>query len=182
MKTSTFIFLMTLISVQSFSQEIRNKLSVNPGQLFVFSMTNFEYERGFNNGKLGVSFFLGTTNLTVRPIGGLIRTGTEQNFNLKFYSKSFSTSSFWYGGQLSVASGSIYEAGDFWNNRASGLGTVGISGKLGYQFLIQSFYLDFYGGVGYAITNNLFGQAQYIGRFTESRLLIPYGIKMGIAF
>ena len=46
-----------------------NKLSVNPIQLFGFNFTNFEYERGFNDGKIGVSFFYGISGIATTEIG-----------------------------------------------------------------------------------------------------------------
>lgn len=48
--------------------------------------------------------------------------------------------------------------------------------------MLNSFYLDLHVGLGYALTNDLFGDAEYSGDISESKLLIPYGIKMGIAF
>lgn len=130
---------------------------------------------------MGVSFFYGTTGNSTRVIDGITAYVTEQNVSIKSYSKSISKSSFWYGGQLSVASGSIYEE-EGYNNRATGIGTLGLTGKLGYQFILKSFYLDFFGGIGYALTNDLFGSAEYSGNITENNLLLTYGIKTGIAF
>lgn len=173
------IFLsLIFMSIQGFSQEKLNKLSVNPIQLFGFNITNFEYERGFIDGKLGVSFYYGMTGMASRSIGGYSVYIAEQNISIKGYSRSIDNNSFWYGGQLSVASGSIW--GD--NGSATNVGTLGLSGKLGYQLIIKSFYLDFYGGLGYALTNNLFGDVSYSGGVSETKLLLIYGIKTGIAF
>lgn len=167
--------------VHGFSQEKLNKLSVNPLQLFGFNITNFEFERGFNDGKIGVSFFYGKTGSATRRIGGYDMYVTEQNTSIKAYTRTISQNSFWYGGQLSVASADIYDRNDF-NNRATDIGTLAISGKTGYQFILKSFYLDFFGGLGYALTNNLFGEAMYSGDVYETKILLTWGIKTGIAF
>ncbi len=181
MKTRITLLLLIGISINGFAQERMNKVSVNPLQLFVFNITNLEYERGFNDGKLGVSFFYGETGNTTREIGGIVAFVTEQNVSVKSYSKSIAESSFWYGGQLSVASGDIFDTDNF-DNRANGIGTLGLAGKLGYQLILKSFYLDFFGGVGFALTNDLFGTAEYSGDITASNILFTYGIKTGIVF
>lgn len=191
----TLIFLsLVLLTIQGFSQEKLNKLSVNPIQLFGINLTNFEYERGFNDGKLGVSFYYGTTGDATRAVGDYKMYLTEQNVSIKRYLKSISNSSFWFGGQVSVASGRIVYDYDFdsdyddkeyekyVNNRATNIGTLGLTGKAGYQFVIGSFYLDFYGGLGYALTNNLFGNVEYKGDVEEEKILLIYGVKVGIAF
>lgn len=181
MKITTALILLTGLSINGFAQEKINKVSVDPLQLFALNIANFEYERGFNEGKIGVSFFYGSTGNTTREINGLRAFLTEQNVGIKSYSKTISESSLWFGGQLSVASGSFRDVKDV-NNRATGIGTLGLSGKLGYQFIHNSFYLDFFGSVGYAITNDLFGTASYNGNIEEANILLTVGIKTGIAF
>lgn len=181
MKTRFAAAVFTMLSISAFSQERLNKVSVNPLQLFGFNIVNFEYERGFNEGKLGVAFFYGRTGNTTRKIGDIRAFLTEQNVSVKSYSKSIDETSLWYGGQLSVASGDIIDFDDF-DNSARGIGTLGITGKLGYQFILDSFYLDFFAGLGFAVTNDLFGTAQYTGDITESRVLPILGLKTGIAF
>jgi hypothetical protein len=180
MKKKVIILILSSISVLGYSQEKLNKLSVNPVQLFYLNISNFEYERGFNEGKIGVSFYYGQTGSAIRNISGNRIYSTEQNVTLKQYSKSISKSSFWYGGQLSITSANIY-SNDFYY-RATNIGTLGLTGKFGYQFIIKSFYLDFFGGLGYALTNDLFGDAAYAGNISETKLLLIAGIKTGIAF
>ena len=194
MKKQLIFLSLVFIGMQGFSQEKTNKLSMNPIQLFGFNITNFEYERGFNEGKLGVAFFYGNTGNATRAIGGYKMYLAEQNISIKGYLNSISKSSFWYGGQLSVASGDIIYDYDFnseyneeerdkyFNNRAIDIGTLGVTGKVGYQLILGSFYLDFFGGLGYALTNDLFGDAEYSGEVEEVKLLLTYGIKTGIAF
>ncbi len=181
MRKVFILFMLTCLGIQGFSQEKLNKISVNPIQLFGYNITNLEYERGFNDGKIGVSFFYGTTGSATRRNGGYTMYVTEQNVNVKGYSNSISQNSFWYGGQLSVASANIYDF-ESWDNSATNIGTLGLTGKIGYQFILKSFYLDFFGGLGYALTNDLFGDAEYSGDVEEVNLLLTYGIKMGIAF
>lgn len=178
MKKITFFVIIAFITVKCYSQEKVNKLSVNPIQLFVYNIVNFEYERGFNDGKVGISFFYGATGRSTREIQGYRIYMTEQNASIKRYLKNISTNSFWYGGQLSVVSSSIY--GNY--GSASNIGTLGITGKLGYQFIIKSFYLDFFGGVGYALTTDLFGTSSFVGGVTEAKISPIIGIKTGIAF
>lgn len=181
MRKLFILVVLTCLGIQGFSQGKLNKISVNPIQLFGFNITNLEYERGFNEGKLGVSFFYGTTGRATRKIGGYTLFVAEQNVNVKGYTNSISQNSFWYGGQLSVVSARIYDLNN-WDNQAYNIGTLGLTGKIGYQFILESFYLDFFGGLGYAITNDLFGDAVYSGDVEEVNLLLTYGIKMGIAF
>jgi hypothetical protein len=181
MRKHFILLVLTFIGMQGFSQEKLNKLSVNPIQLFGFNITNFEYERGFNEGKLGVSFFYGTSGMANRKTGDYDMYVSEQNVAVKGYLNNISQNSFWYGGQISVASASIYDTDDY-DNRATDIGTLGITGKIWYQFIIKSFYLDFFGGLGYALTNDLFGQAIYNGNVEETKILYTYGIKTGIAF
>ena len=180
-KQLVLLLLLACFSIQGFSQEKLNKISVNPIQLFGFNMTNFEYERGFDEGKLGISFFYGKTGSSTRNIDGLTTYMSEQNFSIKSYTNNISQSSFWYGGQVSVSSANIFDLED-WNNRASNIGTLGLTGKMGYQFILKSFYFDLFGGLGYALTNDLFGDVQYSGNIEETNLLLTYGIKMGIIF
>ena len=192
MKKYIIILVLATISNTGKAQEKMNRLSINPIQLIGFNITNFEYERGFADGKLGVSFYYGNTGNTTRPIGGYNIYINEQNFSIKKYIRAISNSSFWYGGQISVASGSIrYDLPEnatfadydkYFDNGAYNIGTLGISGKFGYQFIIKSFYIDFYGGAGYAITNNLFRKAVYKGEIEETKFLLNYGLKLGIAF
>lgn len=85
-KQLIFISLMFL-TIQGFSQEKLNKISVNPIQLFGFNITNFEYERGFNDGKLGVSFFYGNTGNATRKVGDYNMNLSEQNVSVKGYLK-----------------------------------------------------------------------------------------------
>ena len=64
----------------------------------MYNIPNFEYERGFNDGKLGVSFFYGSTGNATREIEGYDLYASEQNVNVKFYNTNISQNSFWYGG------------------------------------------------------------------------------------
>lgn len=178
MKTSLILALLSCLCLQGFSKEKFNKLSVNPIQLFVYGITNFEYERGFNDGKLGVAFFYGMSGMTTREIGDHKAYASEQNVSVKRYSNNFSTNSFWYGGQISVATASVW--GD--EGQAFDIGTLCVSSKSGYQVILNSFYLDFFGSLGYVVTNDLYGKATYEGDVAESNIILFLGVKMGIAF
>lgn len=82
---------------------------------------------------------------------------------------------------ISVSSGNITSADGL--DRASNIGALGILGVTGYQFMIRSFFIDPFIGVGYAVTNDLFGSAEYtgdIGRPTD--WLLTYGFKIGFCF
>lgn len=179
---SLFVFLyFIVISSIGFSQEKLHKFSVDPIKLIGFNMTNFEFERGFLDGKLGVSFYYGRTAGATRNIGDYTRYIVEQTVSIKGYLKTIGMNSFWYGGEILVSSGSVSHNE---NNKigARNLGTFGFTTKMGYQFIIKSFYLDFYGGIGYALTNNLYGNVEYRGGYEEPQVLIVYGLKTGIAF
>jgi hypothetical protein len=175
-----FTIAMVAISVLSYSQDMRNKISVNPIQLIGYNILNSEYERGFNEGKTGVAFFIGRTGNATREYNDVVAYVSEQSVTYKLYSKTISESSFWFGPQLSVATGDLFNSRT--DSYAFDIGTLGISGKVGYQVIIKSFYLDPYVSVGYAITNDLFGNARYQGSFEESKVLLNYGLKMGIIF
>jgi len=194
MKKVMFFLSLAFMLTQGFAQEKLNKLSVNPIQLLGFDIMNIEYERGFIDGKLGVSFYYGRTGSATPTIGDYRFYVSEQNVTIKGYLRSISKSSFWYGGQVSVASANVYydfdsskpfdqvEYEKYQNNRATNIGTLGLTGKIGYQFIVRSFYIDVYGGLGYALTNNLFGNAVYKGDLEETNRLLIYGVKMGLAF
>jgi len=181
MKKSLIYICLSLLSLQGFSQDKINKFSVDPIKLIGFNMTNFEFERGFLDGKLGVSFYFGRTAGATRNIGDYTRYIVEQNVSIKGYLKTIGMNSFWYGGEVLVSSGSVSHNE---NNKigARNLGTLGFTTKMGYQFIIKSFYLDFYGGIGYALTNNLYGNVEYRGGYEEPQLLVVFGLKTGIAF
>lgn len=181
MKTKIAFLMLTMLTLRGVAQEKMNKVSVNPLQLFVFNIGNVEYERGFRGGKLGVSFYYGRTGNTTRTFRGLRTFVTEQQVSIKHYPGTIAASGLWYGGQVSVASGNVYSP-DVYNDRAYDIGTLGLTGKFGYQYIHKSFYLDFFGGVGYALTNNLFGKATYLGGVSEAKILFTYGIKTGIVF
>lgn len=162
------------------AQDKKNKISVNLPQLFVFNITNIEYERSFNEGKLGIAFFYGRTGNTTIEINNKQVYFVEQNVSVKRYLKSFSERSFWYGGQLSVASADVFSSDD--SGETLNQGTLGVFGTLGYQFIIKSFYVDAFAGLGYALTNDLFGNVSYSGNESDTKLLGTFGLKMGVAF
>jgi hypothetical protein len=178
----TFLFsLFFILSFSSFGQQKLNKLSVNPLQLFGYNRLNVEYERGFNAGKYGISFYMGRTGNASRKIHGQYSWLSEQNVALKFYYKSLDKSSFWYGGMVSVSSGNIYDENGV--DQATNIGALGILATSGYQFIVKSFYINPYLGAGYSLTNDLFGSAQYAGDISKpTNWLLTYGFKMGICF
>jgi hypothetical protein len=161
------------------SSERLNKLSVNPIQLALFNNHNIEYERGFKQGKLGIAFYLGRAAGFSREISDTRMVLSEQNVTVKWYLNTINRSSFWYGGALSVASGSIIikDKGSAFN-----IGTLGLSGRLGYQFIIKSFYLDPSLGIGYALTNDLFDTLTEHDDVELTNLILVFGLKMGIVF
>ncbi len=180
MKTFLFSFLF-LITAYTFAQQRLNKLSVSPIQLFGYNRLNMEYERGLNDGKHGISFYMGRTGNASRQIHGQYSWLSEQNVAFKFYSKSLEKSSFWYGGMVSVSSGNIYDENGV--DQATNIGALGILATSGYQFIVNSFYINPYLGAGYSLTNDLFGTAQYTGDISKpTDWLLTYGFKMGICF
>lgn len=170
-----------MISVKGFAQEKKSKFSVDPYQLGLLNVLNFEYERSFNDGELGVAFYYGNSGNVPGKLGDTRMNFSEQSIALKKYAKSFSTNSFWSGIQLSVTSGLVNEI-DHYSGETWDVGTLGLSAKVGYQVIVKSFYLDVHAGLGYAITNKLFGEIYSYDEVSEERLLTPYGIKMGIIF
>jgi hypothetical protein len=170
-----------IVTINSFAQQKMNKLSVNPIQLFGYNRLNMEYERGFNAGKYGISFYMGRTGYASRKIHGQYSWLSEQNVALKFYSKSMDKSSFWYGGMVTVSSGNIYEENGV--EQAINIGALGILASSGYQFIVNSFYINPYLGAGYSLTNDLFGSAKYTGDNAKpTNWLLTYGFKVGICF
>lgn len=193
-KIISVIGFLLLLSFPSIGQQL-NKVSTNPLQLFVFGLNNIEYERGFREGKFGLSFYGSMSGSSVPAHGGYEFHGAEQSFSFKVYTNKFDRNSFWYGGKLSLATGDIFYDYDFSssmyddpefqkyiNNRAIDISTLGLTGIAGYQFILSNFYLDLFGGIGYAVTNDLFGGAEYLGEIEESDLLLNYGLRVGVSF
>jgi hypothetical protein len=172
---------MFLSTVTVYSQEMMNKLSVNPIQILGYNRLNVEFERGFNQGKYGISFYIGHTGNSTRKIHGQYSYLSEQSVGYKRYAKRFDNSCFWYGGLLSVTSGNIFDENMI--DSATNIGAFGLLGSGGYQILVKHFYLNLYLNFGYAITNDLFGSAKYtvnMGKPTD--FLLTYGLKIGYAF
>ena len=82
MKT-LLLSLFILMTVNTFAQQRLNKLSVNPIQLFGYNRLNMEYERGLNDGKYGLCFYLGQTGNSSRKIHGQYSWLSEQNVTFK---------------------------------------------------------------------------------------------------
>jgi len=175
------ISLLFFMTINTFAQQKMNKISINPIQLFGYNRLNVEYERGFSEGKYGISLYMGQSGNASRKIHGQYSWLSEQNVALKFYSKSMDKSSFWYGGMVSVSSGDIFDENGV--DQATSIGALGILATSGYQFIIKSFYLNPYMGAGYSLTNDLFGSASYTGNIEKpTDWLFTYGIKIGITF
>lgn len=175
------LILMFLTTTTVYSQEKMNRIVVNPIQLFGYNRLNAEYERGFNQGKYGISFYLGRTGNSTRKVHGQYSYLSEQNVGFKRYTKFIDRSCFWYGGLLSVTSGDIFDENRI--DSATNIGALGLLGSGGYQILIKHFYLSVYLNFGYAITNDLFGSAKYTGNFGRpTDFLLAYGLKLGMAF
>jgi len=179
MKKYYFLMLLVLCSLLAFSQEKMNKFSFNPIQLFASNITNFEYERGLKEGKFGVSLLYARTGLSTRSILENKIYMSEQSVTAKFYKANMNQSSLWYGGELAVINQSLYK--DENSSRAL-IEALGISGKVGYQYIYKSLYADAYGGLGIAATDNLFGNAYYSGDYSKSIFLFQFGLKLGIVF
>jgi hypothetical protein len=180
MKTC-FAILFALLTIALNAQESLNKISVNPIQLIGYNRLNLEFERGFNNGKLGVSFYIGRTGNSTREVHGQLSWLSEENISVRYYTRRSDQRSLWFGGLLSVSSGDIYDKNGV--DKALNIGSLGIMATGGYQFFVQSFYLTPYLGVGHVITNDLFGTAEYYGNIGRpTGWLLTYGIKTGIVF
>ncbi len=178
---SYFIALVAILPLHTYSQEKLNKLSVNPIQLMGYNRINGEFERSFREGKMGVSIYFGQTGNASPKIHGQYSHLSEQNMAVKFYGKKFNQSSFWYGGLVSVSSGNIYDENGI--DKALNIGALGIMGITGYQLIFRSFYVTPYLGAGYALTNDLFGSAEYFGDIGKpTDWLLMYGLKMGFCF
>jgi hypothetical protein len=170
-----------LISMNCVCQTKLNKLSVNPIQLIGYNRLNIEYERGFLEGKMGCTFYLGATGYASRKIHNQYSFLSEQNFAVKKYAKAIDIPCFWYGAQVSISSGNVYSADKA--DSSINIGALGILGTGGYQYYLSSFYINAYAGFGYSLTNNLFGSADLdpdLGNLSE--WLLIYGIKIGYKF
>ena len=181
---AVFIFVF-LSFVQSGHTENRTKFSVNPSALFVYNLQNFQLERTFFEGKLGWAFFYARTGQATREVGGYSAYGAEQSLTGKFYAKDVTQNSLWYGGKFSVASASVYEGqSPFFlsGSTATNVGTLGLLAMGGYQIVSGGLFIDPFAGVGLALTNNFFGGARYTGDLEETRLLLNFGVQIGMSF
>jgi len=164
-----------------YSQDKLNKLSMNPVSLILASMNNFEFERGFADGKLGIAFYYGKTGNTTKAVNGYRIYASEQAISFNTYIKNVCKPAFWFGPRLSFTSSNIYDDKNP-SNYATNIGTLGLSMSLGVQLVLGGLYISPYFAFGGAITNNLWGDAKYYGDLKESRFIINYGLKTGIAF
>lgn len=157
-----------------------NKLSINPISFIYFNIYNLEYERSFQEGKAGLSIFYGNSGSEPRIIAGSILNVKELDISLKKYANTFCSSSFWYGGRISVSLSDLQESkiDDF----SSNLGTLGVMAKEGYQLIFKFLYVDFNIGIGIIITNNLFGNANYSENYFKKRWIVNWGIRTGFVF
>ncbi|MCD6023122.1 MAG: hypothetical protein K0Q91_38 [Fibrobacteria bacterium] len=165
--------------------ENRTKFSVDPMALFVANLQNFEMERTVFDGKLGWAFYFARTGTAAREIDGYAFYGTEQALTAKYYFNNVSRSSLWLGGALSVASANVYERVNGSNtlaNSATNIGTLGVHARIGYQWKFGSWFVEPVSGLGFALTNNLFGGSRYQGDVEEAHLLLKYGIQSGLSF
>lgn len=175
------LLIMGLNLTGTYAQNKLNKLSLNPIELLGYNRLNVEFERGFRQGKMGISLYIGHTGVASRKIHDEFSQLSEESVAVRFFTKAMDKSSYWYGAMISVSSGNITSADGL--DRASNIGALGILGVTGYQFMIRSFFIDPFIGVGYAVTNDLFGSAEYtgdIGRPTD--WLLTYGFKIGFCF
>ena len=192
MKAKLFALLLAVsLALPVLAQDNMNKISVNPVQLFLLGIQNVEYERGFKEGKLGVSFYYGRSVVNPPEVFKVMSYLSEQNISIKGYSNSIGENSFWYGGQLSVASGYLkkstsssfddYYYYDDTDYSEAYVNTLGLTGKIGYQFIAKNFYFDIFGGLGFAY-NDLYDGSYYSGEFKESNVALLLGLKTGISF
>jgi hypothetical protein len=180
MKTLITIFLAFAV-IGSYAQNRLNSLSVNPIQLFGYNRLNIEYSRGFNQGKYALGIYFGKTGNSARKIHDQYGYYSEQSISVNFFNKKMDQSSFWYGGTVTVASGDLYD--DNGIDQATGIGSLGVLAGIGYQYVIRSFCISPYINAGYALTNDLFGSAEYtedMGKPTKG--LLTYGFKAGFCF
>lgn len=176
-----FLIIFLLITLNMYSQPALNKVSVNPVQLLGYNQLNMEYERSFMEGKWGGGFNMRHTGNASPRIHGQYSQLSEENIFFKRYVRRYDRNSLWYGAMLAVASGEIYS--DNGADKASNIGALGLLGIGGYQFIIRSLYLTPYAGAGYAITNDLFGSAEFTGNIGKpTKGLLTYGLKAGICF
>ena len=61
------------------------------------------------------------------------------------------------------------------------MGTLSLSFISGYQANIQSFSINILGSIGYAITNDFFGDMEIYGEeLEETNILLSYGVEVGL--
>ena len=144
-------------------------------------MNNLEYERGFAEGKIGIAFYYGKTGNTIKANNGYRINASEQSVALNAYIKNIGKPALWFGPKLSFISSDITDNNNP-GNRATGIGTLGLSMSLGVQLVLGGLYISPYFSFGGALTNDLWGEAHYYGNLTPNRLIINYGLKTGIAF
>lgn len=176
-----FVLLLSSMMLAGNAQDRLNSLTVNPINLFGYNRLNLEYSRGFNQGKYAISIYLSKTGNSARKIHGQYGYYSEQSISFNFFSKKMDQSSLWYGGTVTVASGDLYD--DNGIDQATGIGSLGILAGIGYQFVIRSFCISPFIHAGYALTNDLFGSAEYtedMGKPTKG--LLTYGFKAGYCF
>lgn len=154
---------------------------MNPVSLIMAGMNNLEYERGFAEGKIGIAFYYGKTGNTIKANNGYRINASEQSVALHAYIKNIGKPALWFGPKLSFISSDITDNNNP-GNRATGIGTLGLSMSLGVQLVLGGLYISPYFSFGGALTNDLWGEVHYYGNLTPNRLIINYGLKTGIAF
>jgi hypothetical protein len=179
----TIIFLISLsFCFYVYAQDKLNKLSTNPVSLIVANMNNFEFERGFSEGKLGVAFYYGKTGNVLKAVNGYKINASEEAVSFNIYLKNIGKPAFWFGPRLSFTSASISDEKYPTINYANNIGTLGLCMSFGGQIVVGGLYLSPFFSLGGALTNNLWGEAKYYGNIKESHIIINYGLKTGIAF
>jgi hypothetical protein len=144
----------------------------------LFNTQNFEIEKGFDN-NLSFGFFYANTGSSTRKIRDYRYNMSEQSFFLKHYFSGFNNSSGWIGQKLGIASANIIGEGG--NQAILNMGTLSLSFISGYQANIQSFFINVFGSIGYAITNDFFGDMVIYGdELEETNILLGYGVQVGL--
>lgn len=77
------------------AQDKLNKLSLNPIELLGYNRLNIEFERGFGQGKMGISLYIGHTGVASRKIHDEFSQLSEESVAVRFFTKAIDKSSYW---------------------------------------------------------------------------------------
>jgi len=170
-----------IIGICFFSYANTNTISVNPVQLFLFSMYNLEFEGALSDNST-FSVFLGITGNAFPDFMKVEQNMREQRLGYKFYPQRKAPSGFYVGPNISLTTGSLYSS----EYTISKISALGLSAETGYRWMLGKFGIAPFGGFGWTITHDLFGQkVEYTTGEGEIKLLPIfwyYGLKIGWAW